>query len=200
MNTSPRNKKIALLWLIVPAAGMMLILTAYAIATYVIKTISENNPANAEAYKTAMSLINVLLGFLGVFAVLGILVGIPIAIHYFRKKELLEGSFDPRSGKGDLSEFPQELKGWSWGAFMLGWIWGAFNSVWISFLVFIPFFNWVWVFVLGLKGKEWAWRKRQWESVEEFKRVQKKWNAWGLGFFIFNVVILLLGVIAVITD
>ena len=191
-----RNRKIALLWLIMPSAGLLFILVAYSIAGYIINTISESNPVNVEYYKTVMAVINVILGFIGIFVVMGIIMGIPIAIHYFRKKELTEGSFDPRSGKGYLSDFPQELKGWSWGAFMFGWIWGVFNNVWLSFLVFIPIFHWFWVIVLGIKGKEWAWEQRQWESVEEFKRVQKKWNWWGLGFFLFNILIIFWIVIA----
>jgi hypothetical protein len=34
--------------------------------------------------------------------------------------------------------------------------------------------------VLGAKGSAWAWRNGRWDSVEHFKRVQRKWAIWGL--------------------
>ncbi len=79
---------------------------------------------------------------------------------------------------------PEGVKGWSWGAFLLTWIWGIGNGVWISFLVLVPCLGVIWPFVLGFKGNEWAWQKRNWESVEEFKRVQKKWAIAGLIVFV----------------
>ena len=35
------------------------------------------------------------------------------------------------------------------------------------------------LFVLGAKGSAWAWRNGRWDSVEHFKRVQRKWAIWG---------------------
>jgi hypothetical protein len=83
--------------------------------------------------------------------------------------------FDPRSGKGAASEFPNEAQGFNWGALWLTFIWGLFNRVWISLVVFVPAVGPVWSFMLGFKGNEWAWRAKQWESVEHFHRVQRKW-------------------------
>jgi len=34
----------------------------------------------------------------------------------------------------------------------------------------------MWI-VLGLKGNEWAWRARKWESIEQFKSSQENWSA-----------------------
>ena len=31
------------------------------------------------------------------------------------------------------------------------------------------------VIALGLKGNEWAWKHRKWESIEHFKKVQREW-------------------------
>jgi hypothetical protein len=36
------------------------------------------------------------------------------------------------------------------------------------------------MFVLGARGSEWAWRNRQWESAEAFKRTQRRWSWYGL--------------------
>jgi hypothetical protein len=47
-------------------------------------------------------------------------------------------------------------------------------------------------FILGFKGNEWAWKNKKWESIEEFKRVQKLWIKWALisyGIFIIFMII-----------
>ncbi|PIQ67350.1 ribonuclease G [Candidatus Uhrbacteria bacterium CG_4_10_14_0_2_um_filter_41_7] len=99
--------------------------------------------------------------------------------------------YDERSGKGEASIIPNEIKGWNWGAAGLTWIWGVPHGVWISLLVLIPFVNIImWIF-LGLKGNEWAWKKQQWESVEKFISYQNKWKPWGIAFFILGILGLL---------
>jgi hypothetical protein len=95
------------------------------------------------------------------------------------------------SGQGELATVPEEVKGWSWGAFVLTWIWGIFNKVWLAFLMFIPFplFGLAWAIVLGIKGNEWAWRNKKWDSIEHFKSTQKKWNTAGIIVFVVSVVV-----------
>ncbi len=73
------------------------------------------------------------------------------------------------------AELPPELRGFNWGAFFLNWIWGLFNNVFAALLTFVPIIGWIMPFVLGFKGNAWAWRNKRWESVEHFKRVQKRW-------------------------
>jgi len=92
------------------------------------------------------------------------------------------------SGQGELATVPEEVKGWSWGAFVLTWIWGIFNSVWIALLCFIPFFSLVWAIVLGIKGNEWAWRNKKWDSIEHFKSTQRSWNIAGIVVFAISIV------------
>ena len=99
------------------------------------------------------------------------------------------------SGLGTSSYVPQEIRCWNWGAFFLNWIWGIGNSVWIALLMFIPIFNWVWIFFLGAKGNEWAWQSRRWDSVEHFKRTQQTWTQCGVGLFVFYMVIIILSFI-----
>lgn len=84
------------------------------------------------------------------------------------------------SGQGPAAVVPEEIKGWNWGGFFLTWIWGLGNSTFIALLALIPCVNLVMMFVLGAKGNEWAWRNKRWESVEEFKKVQKIWAIVGL--------------------
>ncbi len=84
------------------------------------------------------------------------------------------------SGQGNNAVVPAEVDRWNWGAFLLSWIWGIGNNTFIALLMFVPFVNMVMPFVLGAKGSAWAWRNKKWESVEQFKRVQREWAKWGL--------------------
>jgi len=91
------------------------------------------------------------------------------------------------SGMGNSSVIPPEVKGWNWGAFCLTWIWGIRNRTWIAFLCLIPFVNWVMPFVLGAKGSVWSWRNQKWNSIEQFKKSQRRWAIWGLVIFITGI-------------
>jgi hypothetical protein len=94
------------------------------------------------------------------------------------------------SGQGESATVPEEVKGWSWAGFVLTWIWGVFNGVLISLLCLVPAFGIVWAFVLGVKGNEWAWRYKKWDSVEHFKNAQRPWNVAGIVIFAISMVAL----------
>ena len=83
----------------------------------------------------------------------------------------------PGKGKDDI---PEEIKGLNWGAFGMNVIWGTAMRVHIAWLCVVPFIGIVMPFVLLIKGNEWAWRNRRWDSIEHFLQVQKKW-AWATG-------------------
>jgi len=84
-------------------------------------------------------------------------------------------------------ETPKEVRKWSWGAFFLTWIWGIFNGVWISLLALIPVVNIVMAFVLGFKGREWAWKSKNWSSIEQFNKVQRIWSISGTVLFFVSI-------------
>ncbi|MFG6414577.1 cytochrome c oxidase assembly factor Coa1 family protein [Roseateles sp. DC23W] len=86
---------------------------------------------------------------------------------------------DNTSGQGPASQVPPEVRRWSWGAFLLSWIWGIGNNTLAALAVFIPFFGFVWLFVLGARGSEWAWRNKRWDSLAQFQRTQRSWAKWG---------------------
>ena len=92
------------------------------------------------------------------------------------------------SGQGKSAIVPVEIKGWNWGAFLLNWIWAIGNNTWIGLLALIPYIGFVMAIILGIKGKEWAWKNKKWESVDHFQRVQKKWTYWGVGIILFSFV------------
>ena len=98
------------------------------------------------------------------------------------------------SGMGKASEIPEGVKGWSWGAFMFNWIWALGNKTWIGLFALVPYIGFVMAIILGIKGREWAWRNKKWESLEHFQRVQRKWSLWSLIFF----GIVVLGMVAAI--
>ncbi|MFG6485642.1 cytochrome c oxidase assembly factor Coa1 family protein [Roseateles sp. BYS78W] len=83
------------------------------------------------------------------------------------------------SGQGPASRVPPEIRRWNWGAFLLNWIWGIGNNTLAALLVMVPFVGLIWIFVLGAKGSEWAWRNKRWESVEQFHATQRQWAKWG---------------------
>ena len=75
---------------------------------------------------------------------------------------------------------PDGVRGWSWGAFFLNWIWAIGNKTWIGLLCLVPLVGFVMAFVLGFKGREWAWKNARWDSLEHFNRVQRLWSIWAL--------------------
>ncbi len=110
------------------------------------------------------------------------------------------------SGQGANAAIPPEVAsmGFHWGAFLLTWIWGIGNSVWLALLVFpigllsfIPGLGLIaglgFQIYLGMKGHELAWRNRRFESIEQFRDVQKAWTKWGV---IFLVALFVLGILA----
>ena len=99
------------------------------------------------------------------------------------------------SGMGRDIVLPPGVKGWSWGAFLLNWIWAIGNRTWIGLLAFLPYVGFVMSIILGVKGREWAWKNKRWDSLDHFNRVQKRWSFWGVVLILGSA---LLGIIAAI--
>lgn len=95
----------------------------------------------------------------------------------------MENVIENTSGRGRTATVPGQIDRWNWGAFLLNWIWGIGNKTYIAFLMFVPLVNIVMALMLGLKGSAWAWRNKRWDSVEQFRAVQRKWAYWALGLY-----------------
>jgi len=194
LNVSKRHRVMAVLWLILPGVVLGLVLLLYAILATATSAISTDSAAQA------VSILKMTLGLLGVLSFISIIAGIPLAIYFGRKRTEPISEFDERSGKGEESEFPLELKKWNWGAAGLPMIWGAYHSVWWCFFTMIPYVNWIWWIIMGIEGNKWAWQKRYWKNIDEFKQAQKKWKPWGIIFLFFPIIIavlfMLIGIIA----
>jgi len=100
------------------------------------------------------------------------------------------GHVENTSGQGRLAVIPREIQKWNWGAFLMTWIWGIANKTYIPLLVAIPIVGLVVPFICGAKGNEWAWKNKRWDSIEDFKRNQRRWIYWGI--FLWMIVIILL--------
>ena len=88
------------------------------------------------------------------------------------------------SGQGQNAVVPDEVKNkFNWGAFLLSWIWGIGNKTYLTFIyllvLFIPFVGQIAALGLciwfGIKGNEWAWQNKNFQSVKAFHEYQKKW-------------------------
>ena len=101
------------------------------------------------------------------------------------------------SGMGSGTEVPVEIRDkWNWGAFGFNWIWGIGNDTWIALLMFVPVANLVMLVLLGVKGNEWAWQNKRWESIEQFKRVQHLWaKVWVILLIVTVVLWILFGIL-----
>ncbi|WP_217423403.1 hypothetical protein [Uliginosibacterium aquaticum] len=99
------------------------------------------------------------------------------------------------SGGGKDAVIPEGVKGWSWGAFLLNWIWAIGNKTWIGLLALVPYIGFIVAIYLGIKGRELAWRNKEWDDLEHFNRIQKRWSAWGVGLIIVPA---LIGILAAI--
>mgnify|MGYP001627272294 CR=1 FL=1 len=84
------------------------------------------------------------------------------------------------SGMGERAVLPEAAAGLSWGGFLMNWIWGLGNRSYVALVCLIPVVGFFFAFYLLFKGREMAWRNREWESVEHFNRVQRRWAIAGI--------------------
>lgn len=85
---------------------------------------------------------------------------------------------------------PSGIQGWSWGAFLLSFFWAIRFRVWWGLLSLIPGLGLGVLIWLGIKGREMAWRKGQWDSVDAFSRVQRRWSMAGIALTLLGSVLL----------
>lgn len=105
----------------------------------------------------------------------------------------------------------QRLKDFNWGAFLLSWIWGVGNKSYITLISlpiglicgFIPIIGPAIILGLciwfGIMGNRWAYANKEWENIDSFIAIQKKWAIAGLIAFVLCFIIgIILGIIAVL--
>ena len=93
------------------------------------------------------------------------------------------------------SPVSNDIAGWNWGAFLLPLFWSIGNQTWIGLISIISPLGIIMGIYLGLKGNELAWKNRKFESVDQFKAVQKAWTKWGL---IVDIILVVLSIAAIV--
>ncbi len=105
------------------------------------------------------------------------------------------GAWGNVNTSGQQGDVPAELRGgWNWGAFSLSFIWGLNHKAYLTLLIFLTLvcglFAWLPLSVwYGIKGNEWAWQGRRFDSIEHFRQVQRIWMYWGIGVFVLDIVL-----------
>jgi len=117
------------------------------------------------------------------------------------------------SGQGQNADVPAAVSdNFNWGAFLLTWIWGLGNKTYITLLMFaafilafIPFVNIlagmlqlglaIW---FGIKGNEWAWKNKKFDSVEAFHSYQKKWAIAGTIIAVLGILLAIFGIFLIV--
>jgi len=99
------------------------------------------------------------------------------------------------SGRGRLDHLPEGVAGWSWGGFVFSWIWAIGNRTWPGLLGLVPGVGLAVRVLLGMKGRQWAWQSRRWDSLAHFNRVQRRWSM-AAGVVVALVLVALVAAIA----
>ncbi|MEX0924418.1 MAG: zinc-ribbon domain-containing protein [Candidatus Paceibacterota bacterium] len=174
-----KYNKARLLWILVPIASMFVLAILWGIVSFLEEV--------APSLRVLVELFNVFVPIFFALALIFIPIGIVVAIRITNKIKRLGVEYDSRSGKGDASIVPDEVKkGLNWGP-GLGIIWGAYFNIWSSLLVLIPLVNLIWFIVALVEGNEWMWRNNKWVSVEEFQDSRRRWNIAGATVLIISL-------------
>lgn len=102
--------------------------------------------------------------------------------------------------KGKITgKYPYDFrKEFNWGAFFGTWLWGLFNksfkTLWMLLLGLTPW-GFYYALVCGLKGNEWAYKNKNWKSIEEFKTSQETQT---IVFVVLNIFIIPLIIFALV--
>ena len=57
----------------------------------------------------------------------------------------------------------------------------------------------IWI-ILGIFGNQWAWQHKRWDSIESFKKTQRKWTIAGLVVLGILALLFLLGIIITVSE
>jgi hypothetical protein len=105
-----------------------------------------------------------------------------------------DGDTRNTSGTGKSAELPPQARGWNFAGFvpfglfafshqlpLLG-VLGVF-AMWMGPLYYIL------GFIIGFKGKEWAWQYRKFSSVQQYEKTIEAWNKAGVACLLLSFLI-----------
>jgi len=73
-------------------------------------------------------------------------------------------------------ELPDGVRGLSWAGFVIAPFWAVGNRVWIGLLALIPGLGQLVSLWLLFHGRELAWRRGGWPSLNAFRQTQRRWS------------------------
>jgi hypothetical protein len=100
------------------------------------------------------------------------------------------------SGTGPQAVLPDEANGWTFAGCvpfgLFGFMnnlagWGLLGCVTGGLWLLYP----IYFFVIGVSGRQMAWKSQNFSSVEEYRTAMANWNTAGLVFFVIGVVYIL---------
>lgn len=207
-----KNKKKGLLWLLGPFALLFATLSVYAVSTFALQqlgikagtagsidpisvnSLSGNSQVSDQNISgTVGKLVRLVLGLIGVIAVVGMTIGIPLGIYYLTRHDQKINILELQKNTVYSNLSPEQIyyiQDYSWSAFFGVFIWSLANKMWLwSFLALVPFVNIYTSFKLAAQGRAFAWEKGGWKNFDQFKKRQKIvsgiiWTIIGLCVFI----------------
>lgn len=118
-------------------------------------------------------------------------------MNTFENYEEMSSSSNPgmpsthsQSSSNSKKEIPPEIDKWNSGAALFTFIWGICNGVYWGLIIpvvvifgvavgaspLVAIFVIVMYQIYGRKGNKWAWKAKNWDSVEHFLEVQARWK------------------------
>lgn len=93
------------------------------------------------------------------------------------------------SGTGAAAQLPPEAGGFTAAGCVPFGLFGFFNGqIALGFigliLCMIPFVELIYIVLVAVKGREYAWRGRHFHDLGEFNQTMEAWHIWGIGVWI----------------
>ncbi len=120
MSTKKKNKVIGIILIVAPIVLLMVILTAYAVTSYYVHNLANSLPdgqlptgdlGENDLRTTVGSVVNVVLGFLGILCIVMIPVGVGLGIYFLTKKEAVAPAVAGVPVLNETPEVKQEYAG-----------------------------------------------------------------------------------------
>ena len=181
-----RKKTLGLILVLFALVLLPLTLAGYAIITFMLALSGDGEQGVGLAL-----FIKLVLGLMGIVAVLGFFIGIPVGIYFLTRKDpdiVASLRVKPRF-QGLTDQEVHLVSKWSWSAFINPFIWAIGNRLWLWALGFlVPFWGvYVWL-RLAIDGRQLVW-ERSTLTIEQFKKRQKI-LAWIVGIVTVGSIIL----------
>ena len=148
-----------------------ILILVFCLFVFISNIIRRLNDISGKINKTANMTVSAL------FIIKSFAIFLPLPLLYiFEIISFIAGLFFLIKKGAITGNYPYNFtKAFNWGAFFGTWIWGLFNksykTLWMLLLGLTPA-GLYYAIICGLKGNEWAYKNKQWESDEKFKQSQ----------------------------